>query len=33
VPDQTEQVLRQVADKFPGASVVTDEEPFWHVAA
>ena len=28
VPDQTEQVLRQVADKFPGASVVTDEEPF-----
>jgi len=28
VPDQTEQVLRQVADKFPSASVVTDEEPF-----
>lgn len=28
VPDQTEQVLRQVADKFPGASVITDEEPF-----
>ena len=28
VPDQTEQVLRLVADKFPGASVVTDEEPF-----
>ena len=28
VPDQTEQVLRQVADKFPGASLVTDEEPF-----
>lgn len=28
VPDQTEQVLRQVADKFPNASVVTDEEPF-----
>jgi single-strand DNA-binding protein len=28
LPDQTEQVLRQVADKFPGASVVTDEEPF-----
>jgi single-strand DNA-binding protein len=28
VPDQTEQVLRQVADKFPTPSVVTDEEPF-----
>lgn len=28
VPDQTQQVLRQVAEKFPTPSVVTDEEPF-----